>query len=106
MRLRQQTRNNRRLRLLLAGVGVLLVASIVAGLLAFRQADRADRATVAADARRVGAQALLADDFDQSLLLAVESVRLDDSFDSRSDLLAAMARGPGLIAVTRTDGPP
>ncbi len=106
VRLRQQTRNNRRLRVLLAGVGVLLVAAIVAGLLAFRQADRADRATVSADARRVGAQALLADDFDQSLLLAVESVRLDDSFDSRSDLLAAMARGPGLIAVTRTDGPP
>ena len=98
-RLRQQTRQNRRLRVLLAGVGVLLVAAVVAGLLAFRQADRADRATVAADARRVGAQALLADDFDQSLLLAVESVRLDDSFDSRSDLLAAMARGPGLIAV-------
>ena len=61
------------------GSRVLLVAAIVAGLLAFRQADRADRATVAADARRVGAQALLADDFDQSLLLAVEGVRLDDS---------------------------
>ena len=106
VRLRQQTRNNRRLRALLAGVGLLLLAAIVAGLLAFRQADRADRATVAADARRVGTQALLADDFDHSLLLAVEGVRLDDSFDSRSNLLAAMARGPGLIGTTRADGPP
>ena len=94
-RLRHQTRNNRRLRTLLAGVAVLLVAAVGAGLLAFRQADRADRAMVAADARRVGAQALLADDFDHSLLLAVEGVRLDDSFDSRSNLLAAMARAPG-----------
>ncbi len=62
---------------------MLLVVAIVAGLLAFRQANRADRAAVAADARRVGAQALLADDVDHSLLLAVEGVRLDDSTDTQ-----------------------
>ena len=41
--LRQQTRHNRRLRALLAGVAVLLVGALVAGLIAVRQADRADR---------------------------------------------------------------
>ena len=71
-RLRQQTRQNRRLRALLAGAAVFLVVALVAGLLAVRQANRADRATIVADARRVGAQALVVDDIDQSLLLAVE----------------------------------
>ena len=59
---------NRRLRGLLAGVGVLLVCALIAGLLAVREADRADEAAVAADARRVGAQALVAEDPDESLL--------------------------------------
>ena len=69
---------------------MLLVVALVAGLLAVRQANRADRATVAADARRVGAQALVAEDIDQSLLLAVEGMRLDDSIDTRANLLAAL----------------
>ena len=43
-RLRQQTRQNRRLRALLAGAAVLLVVALAAGLLAVRQANRADRA--------------------------------------------------------------
>ena len=103
--LRQQTRQNRRLRALLAGSAALLVVAMVAGLLAFRQANRADRAAVVADARRVGAQALVTDDVDRSLLLAVEGVRLDDSPDSRANLVAALGRNPGLIASTRGDGP-
>jgi WD40 repeat protein len=103
-RLRQQTRQNRRLRALLAGAAVLLVVALVAGLLAVRQADRADRATVAADARRVGAQALVAEDIDQSLLLAVEGMRLDDSIDTRANLLAALNRSPELIGSIRGEG--
>ena len=82
---------------------MLLVVSMVAGVLAVRQAKRADRAAVAADARRVGAQALLADDVDRSLLLAVEAVRLDDSSDTRANLMAALAKNPALIASTRGD---
>jgi WD40 repeat protein/DNA-binding SARP family transcriptional activator len=132
-RLRHQARQNRRLRALLAGVALLLVAAVFAGLLAVRQGDRADRAAIAAraeaeradqaavraegeaqradraataaDARRVGAQALLVDDIDHSLLLAVEGVRLDDSIDTRANLLAALSRSPELIGSTRTDGP-
>jgi WD40 repeat protein len=102
--LRHRTRQNRRLRALLAGAAVFLVVSFVAGLLAVRQADRADRATIAADARRVGAQALLVDDIDQSLLLAVEGVRLDDTIDTRANLLAALDRSPELIGSIRGEG--
>ena len=104
--LRQQTRHNRRLRALLAGVAVLLVGALVAGVIAVRQADRADRSAVAADARRIGAQALLVDDPDHSLLLAVEGVRLDDSTDTRANLLAALSATPELIGTIRADERP
>ncbi len=104
-RLREQTRQNRRLRALLVGVAGLLVIAMVAGLLAVRQANRADRAAIAADARRVGAQALVVDNIDQSLLLGVEGVRLDDSPDTRANLVAALSRSPELIGVIRGDTP-
>ena len=93
-RARHQARQNRRLRGLLAGAAVLLVVAMLAGVLAARQARRADRAAVvaernavAADARRVGAQALVSEDLDHSFLLAVEAVRLDDTPDTRANLL-------------------
>ena len=92
-----------RLRALLVGVAVLLVAAVVAGVVGVRQADRADRSAVVADARRVGAQALLVEDPDHSLLLAVEGVRLDDSTDTRANLLAALSATPELIATVRAD---
>jgi DNA-binding SARP family transcriptional activator/energy-coupling factor transporter ATP-binding protein EcfA2 len=103
-RARRQARQNRRLRALLAGAAALLAVAMVAGLLAVRQARRADRAAVAADARRVGAQALAANEVDRSLLLAVEGVRLDDTVDTRANLMVALARNPALIASTRGDG--
>jgi WD40 repeat protein len=111
-RLHNQARQNRRLRALLAGAGVLLVMAMVTGVLAVRQAKRADRAATAAgraataaDARRVGAQALVAPDLDVSLLLAAEGMNLDDSTDTRNNLLAAVSRSPELIASTRGSGP-
>ena len=72
---RRQVRINRRLRVLLAGVAVLLAASLVAGLLAWRQTERADDAAAVADARRLAALALDVSDNDQALLLAVEAAR-------------------------------
>jgi len=104
-RIRHQTRQNRRLRALLAGAAVLLVVAMVAGLLAVRQARRADRAAIAADAHRVGAQAQVVEDLDRAMLLAVEGVRLDDSTVTRANLLAALSRSPELIASARGDGP-
>lgn len=101
---RRQARQNRRLRALLAGAAALLAVAMVAGLLAVGQARRADRAAVAADARRVGAQALVANEVDHSLLLALEGVRLDDTVDTRANLVVALARNPALIASTRGDG--
>ena len=62
----EHQRQNRRLRGLLAGGAVLLVLALIAGVLAVRQANRADekaaeaqQAAVSADARRVGARAQL-----------------------------------------------
>ena len=79
--------------------GVIVVSAAAARrrrrrrrLVAVRQGTRAERAAVAADARRAAALALDADDVDRSLLLAVEAVRLDDSPDTRASLLAALSR--------------
>ena len=104
---RHLSRINRTLRALLAGVALLLVAALVTGALALRQADQARNAETAAnqsaraaDARRVGTQSMLTDDIAQSLLLAVEGVRLDDSADTRANLFAALSRGPQLVGHT------
>ena len=102
---RRQVRINRRLRVLLAGVAVLLAASVVAGLLAWRQTERADDAAAVADARRLAALALEVSDDDQALLLAVEAVGLDASLDTRASLLAALSRSPALIASTHGEEP-
>ncbi len=103
---RHQARVNRRLKVLLAGVGILLVAALVAGLLARRQADRADRATVVADAGRVAALARTVTDPERALLLAVEAARFDTSPDTRASLLDALARRPALVASTTGPGSP
>jgi DNA-binding SARP family transcriptional activator/WD40 repeat protein len=100
----QQARSNRRLRMLLAGVGVLALVAVVAGVVAVRQADRAGTAARSADARRVGAQALAGEDIDTALLLAVEGVRLDDSPDTRANLLETLGRSPDLVEVIRGEG--
>jgi WD40 repeat protein/DNA-binding SARP family transcriptional activator len=153
-RTRHQARVNRTLRTLLVGVGAALVVAIVAGMLAVRQADRADRtaevaereaeradrtaelaereaeradriadeaagsaaaaelaaqradrAAIEADARRVGTQALVTENVDESLLMAVAGVRLDDSSDTRANLLTALTRNPALVAATRSPEP-
>ena len=110
-RARRQARANRTLRGLLGVAAVLLVAAMIAGLLAVRQASNADRARLsavrssriadqaatAADARRLGARALTTDDISLSLLLAVGGVDLDDSEESRANLVAAVASRPELV---------
>jgi WD40 repeat protein/DNA-binding SARP family transcriptional activator/class 3 adenylate cyclase len=93
-------RRVRRLRTLAAGVAVFAAIAVIAGAVAFVQRDRADDAALAADARRVGAQALVADNIAESLLLAVEGLRLDDSPETRANLLAALSRNPALISST------
>ena len=97
----RQRRTNRRLRGLLAGVAAFLVIALVAGALALVQRASAKREATRADAQRLGAQALVADDLDLSLLLAREGVNLDDSVATRSNLLAALLRSPAAIGIAR-----
>ncbi|HET6560934.1 MAG TPA: BTAD domain-containing putative transcriptional regulator [Marmoricola sp.] len=99
-----QARVNRRLRGLLVGAALLLVAALVTGTLAVRQANRAADATDAAVARRVAAQAQLAGSVDQALLLAAAALGVETSAEARAGLLAALARIPQLAGVRPLGG--
>jgi WD40 repeat protein/DNA-binding SARP family transcriptional activator len=103
-RARAQARLIRRLRISLGGAAVLLVLALVAGALAAVQSDRAnenaaeaEQAAVSADARRVGARSQLTDDISLSLLLAVAGARLDDSPETRANLMTALETRPTLV---------
>jgi len=97
-------RSHRRLRAVLAGVGALLVLAVIAGLVALDQRGNARDEAVAADAQRLGAQALTEDQLDRALLLARQGVALDDTVQTRGNLLAALLKSPAAIGVLRGDG--
>jgi WD40 repeat protein/tRNA A-37 threonylcarbamoyl transferase component Bud32 len=104
-------RTNRRLRVLLAGAAVLLAAAVAGGTFAIVQrgeardaADTARDAETAQLAQRLGAQALVEDDLDRSLLLARQAVAIDDSPQTRGYLLAALRRSPAAIGVMHGPG--
>jgi WD40 repeat protein/DNA-binding SARP family transcriptional activator len=90
-------RTNRRLRGLLAGVAVLLVASLVIGDLALTQRDRATGALTLADAGRLASGSRLEADPQLALLMAREAVNISDSPVTRSALFAALERTPAII---------
>jgi DNA-binding SARP family transcriptional activator/WD40 repeat protein len=103
-RARSQARLIRRLRIVLGGAVVLLVLALAAGGLAAVQSERANdsarqaaQAALSADARRVGVRAQVTDDPSLSLLLAAAGVRLDESPETRVNLLTALARQPYLV---------
>jgi WD40 repeat protein len=91
-------RTNRRLRGLLAGVAVLLAASLVIGELALTQRDRATDTLTLADAGRLASRSRLEADPQLALLMAREAVNINDSAETRSALFAALERTP---AITR-----
>ena len=95
----RQRRANRRLRALLAGAGILLVLAVVAGLLALRENGDSRDAARTADAQRLGAQALVDDRLERSLLLAQAGRVVDDSVATRGYLLSALVRHPGAVGV-------
>ncbi len=104
----RQRRTNRRLRGLLVGVAVFLVVALVAGALALiqrgsarRSATEASAAATAADAQRLGAQALVQKEVDVAMLLAREGVNLDDSIATESTLLAVLAKWNQALGVIR-----
>jgi WD40 repeat protein/tRNA A-37 threonylcarbamoyl transferase component Bud32 len=97
-------RTNRRLRALLAGVAVLLVAAAAGGTLAVIQRSEARDAETAQLAQRLGAQALVEEDLDLSLLLARQAVAIDESPQNRGYLLAALRRAPSAIGIMHGGG--
>ena len=97
-------RSHRRLRVVLAGVAALLLLAVIASLVALDQRGNARDEAVAADAQRLGAQALVEDDLDRSLLLARQGVALADTVQTRGNLLAALLKSPAAIGVLRGDG--
>ena len=101
---RSARRTNRRLRALLAGVVGLLVLTAAAGALFLDQRGTARDEARTADADRLGAQALVEDDLDRSLLLARQGVALDDSLQTRGNLLAALLRSPAAVRISRVGG--
>ena len=100
----RQRRTNRRLRTLLAGVGVLLAAAVVAGVIALSERQGARSAATAEAAQRLGAQARTEDRLDQALRLANTAVALDDSRATRSSLLSVLLRSPATLGALNGDG--
>ena len=88
---------------------MLTVAALVAATLTLVSVDqrrRAERAsTMARDAetaqvaQRLGAQALVEEDLDRSLVLARQAVAIDDSPQTRSYLFAALRRYPAVAGI-------
>ncbi len=100
----RQRRANRRLRVLLAGVGALLALAAAAGVVAVSQRGQAREAAVTADAQRVGAEALNRERLDQALLLARAGAALDDSAATRGNLLSTLMRDPFALGELPGDG--
>jgi DNA-binding SARP family transcriptional activator/WD40 repeat protein len=101
---RASGRAQRRLRAVLAGVATLLVLAVIASVVALDQRSNARAEATAGAAQRLGAQALADDDLDRSLLLARQGLALDDTLQTRSNLLAALLRTPAAIGVLSGDG--
>jgi WD40 repeat protein/class 3 adenylate cyclase len=98
-RAEREARTSRRLRGLLAGLAAVLAMALVAGGLALSLRGRAEHQALVADSGRLGALALTEDHLDRSLLLARQAVALDDSLESRGDLLAALLHSPAATAI-------
>jgi WD40 repeat protein/tRNA A-37 threonylcarbamoyl transferase component Bud32 len=101
---RRVRRTNRRLRGLLGGVAVLLAAAVAGGIFAFIQRGEARDAETAQFVQRLGAQALVEEDLDLSLLLARQAVAIDDSPQTRGYLLATLRSRPAAIGIMHGNG--
>jgi WD40 repeat protein len=97
-------RARRRMQLVLAGILALLVLATAAALLALDQRGQARDEARAAEAQRLGAQALNEEALDRALLLARQGVALDDSPAARDNLLDALRRVPAATAVVSSGG--
>jgi DNA-binding SARP family transcriptional activator/WD40 repeat protein/energy-coupling factor transporter ATP-binding protein EcfA2 len=105
---RRAERNARRLRGALAGVALLLLASLVAGAIALVQKRDANAEARVALARQLGAQAINEPRLDVAMLLAREAVNLDRSPQTQGSLLATLERAPAVVGTLALpiNGPP
>jgi WD40 repeat protein/tRNA A-37 threonylcarbamoyl transferase component Bud32 len=101
---RRVRRTNRRLRALLGGIAALLVAAVAGGIFAFIQRGEARDAETAQVAQRLGAQALVEEELDLSLLLARQAVAIDDTPQTRGYLLADLLRSPAAVGIMHGQG--
>ena len=90
-------RQNRRLRILLLGVGALLMIAVVAGVIALLKQQSASNEARAALARQIGAEAVNEPRLDLAMLLAREAVNLDRSQQTEATLLATLQRSPKVV---------
>ncbi|MGH9232675.1 MAG: hypothetical protein ACRD0R_04965 [Acidimicrobiales bacterium] len=105
----ERARSNRRLRTLLAGVGVLLIVAMVTGLLALSQSRRAERRADENELQRLLAQSesLQATRRDLATLLALEANRLSPGVETDSAVLGALQADPAFLGYARMpDGSP
>ncbi len=104
----QETRRvrhiNRRLRILLVGAAVLLAAAVAGGVFAAIQRSQARDAETAQLVQRLGAQALVQEHLDLSLLLARQAVAITSSPQTRGYLLAALQRSPAAVGIMHGPG--
>jgi WD40 repeat protein len=104
-----RARSNRRLRTLLAGVGVLLVVAMVAGLLAVRASRRAEHRAAETELQRLLVQSELLQGTrrDLATLLALAANRLAPGVETESALLGALQANPAFLGYARMpDGSP
>jgi DNA-binding SARP family transcriptional activator/WD40 repeat protein/energy-coupling factor transporter ATP-binding protein EcfA2 len=97
-------RARRRLWLTLAAVTALLVVATGAAVAALDQRGEARVQAQAAEAQRLGAQALNDEELDRALLVARQGIALDDAPGTRDNLVAVLRRAPAAMAVMRGDG--
>lgn len=90
----RERRENRRLKVLLAGAGLLLALAIAAGVLALLQRQSAQREATVALARELGARAVIEPRIDRAMLLASQAVDLNGSAQTAGTLLATLLRSP------------
>lgn len=96
---RQHQRTRRVAGSAIATLVILLVLALAAGGFALTQRNEARDQATAAEARGLSALAIAkaTSEPDLALLLAVEAHRLDDTFDTRSGLVTALAANPSLV---------
>src|SRR5918994_721481 len=81
------------------GMRASSTAALAGGIFALVQRGEARDAETAQVAQRLGAQALVDEDLDRSLLLARQAVAIDDSPPTRGYLLANLLRAPAVAGV-------